>query len=317
MAAAPGEAAHAKPRFFLSYRRDDSAGFAGRLSDGLEVVFGAGSVFRDVDDIRPGQDFADAINAQLKAARAVLVMIGPRWLAAEADGRRRLDAADDFVRREVAAGLASGKPVIPLLVGGATMPEAGALPGAIAALARYQAVVLSDVDWHADLERLVARLHDLGGDDVPERGRRGLLLAAAAVAAVAIYGGRRLLPSLHDNSARRALAAAVVGRWQATVTYDWGDRHDEVFEFADEAGAVHGTATFEGGRLAIEQATLDGGWLSFATRSLESLNGGESKEVVHRYRGHLERDGMRFTLEITGGYSVHTPVTFVARRAGA
>ena len=54
-------------QFFLSYRRDDSAGFAGRLADRLEAAFGAGSVFRDVDDIRPGEDFQTAIHDQLAA----------------------------------------------------------------------------------------------------------------------------------------------------------------------------------------------------------------------------------------------------------
>ena len=86
-------------RIFLSYRRDDSAGFAGRLADAMESEFGAGSVFRDVDDIRPGEDFVQAIESHLRDVGAVLVMIGPRWLDAGADGRRRLDDADDFVRQ--------------------------------------------------------------------------------------------------------------------------------------------------------------------------------------------------------------------------
>jgi len=97
---------------FLSYRRDDSAGFAGRLADALEAAFGSGSVFRDVDDIRPGEDFVDAIESHLHSVDAVLVMIGPHWLEAGADERRRLDATDDFVRLEIQAALDSGKPLI-------------------------------------------------------------------------------------------------------------------------------------------------------------------------------------------------------------
>ena len=65
------------PCIFLSYRRNDSAGFAGRLADALEAEFGAGSVFRDVDDIRPGEDFFSAIESHLREVGAVLVMIGP------------------------------------------------------------------------------------------------------------------------------------------------------------------------------------------------------------------------------------------------
>lgn len=93
--------------FFLSYRRDDSAGFAGRLADALEDAFGPGSVFRDVDDIAPGEDFISTIESQLRDVGAVLIMIGPHWLAAGADGRRRLDAKDDFVHLEIQLARAS------------------------------------------------------------------------------------------------------------------------------------------------------------------------------------------------------------------
>ena len=99
------------PSLFVSYRRDDSAGFAGRLTDALEQRLGIGSVFRDVDDIRPGADFETAIEHNLEKVQAVLVIIGPGWLSAGRDGERRLDRADDYVRREIECALASGKPV--------------------------------------------------------------------------------------------------------------------------------------------------------------------------------------------------------------
>ena len=44
-------------RVFISYRRDDAAGYAGRLEEALERRLGRGSVFRDVLDIAPGEDF--------------------------------------------------------------------------------------------------------------------------------------------------------------------------------------------------------------------------------------------------------------------
>lgn len=62
---------------FISYRREDSAGFAGRLADALEKGLGDEQVFRDVDDIRPGQDFVEAIETQLRHMDVVLVLIGP------------------------------------------------------------------------------------------------------------------------------------------------------------------------------------------------------------------------------------------------
>ncbi|WP_288011220.1 penicillin acylase family protein, partial [Diaphorobacter sp.] len=146
------------PSVFISYRRDDSAGFAGRLADALEQRLGAGAVFRDVDDIQPGADFEAVIARGLDQVRAMLVVIGPGWLDAAVDGQRRLDRPDDFVRREVEQALASGKPVVPVLVGGATMPAANALPIALRGLANRQALVLGDASWSADLARLEAVL---------------------------------------------------------------------------------------------------------------------------------------------------------------
>src|SRR5215831_3485716 len=64
---------------FLSYRRADSAGHAGRLCEHLEGVFGRDRVFMDVEDIAPGQDFADKIEATISACQAVVVVIGPEW----------------------------------------------------------------------------------------------------------------------------------------------------------------------------------------------------------------------------------------------
>lgn len=307
---------------FLSYRRDDSAGFAGRLADALEAAFGAGSVFRDVDDIRPGEDFVQAIASHLREVGAVLVMIGPRWLAAGADGRPRLDDPGDFVRREIEAALASGKPVVPLLVGGASMPTSAELPAGLAGLSLRQAVVLSDGNWRGDVDRLVASLRPLlpgGGTTIKRRWLLGLVGAVVVLGAAAwAIQAWRLSPS--DEPAKPAAVSAqkhdIAGRWTARVKYDWGDRHDEVFEFSYLGDALHGTATYQTGRLTIEQASLEGDWLRFVTRSQEMLGSDTPwKEVTHRYTGQVTPEGIRFTLESGGGYTIHTPVEFVARHA--
>ena len=86
---------------FISYRRDDAAGYAGRLEEALEQRLGRGSVFRDVIDIAPGADFVQAIGQRLAGAQAVLVLIGPRWDGSDASGASRLHDAQDFVRLEV------------------------------------------------------------------------------------------------------------------------------------------------------------------------------------------------------------------------
>ena len=119
---------------FLSYRREDSAGYAGRLAEHLDSVFGHGRVFMDVQDIAPGQDFAAAIENTISACQAVVVVIGPRWVSdlQERAGR------DDFVLQEVGAALRRNATVIPVLVGGAAMPSAAELPAGIAQLSRRQ-----------------------------------------------------------------------------------------------------------------------------------------------------------------------------------
>src|SRR5262245_54500109 len=118
------------PGTFISYRREDAAGYAGRLRESLERRLGAARVFRDVDTIQPGQDFVKAIEARLADCKVMLVIIGREWLdARNAAGARRLDDPFDFVRLEVAAGLARVDVlVVPVLVEEAPMPTAAQLP---------------------------------------------------------------------------------------------------------------------------------------------------------------------------------------------
>ena len=145
---------------FISYRREDAAGFAGRLCDSLERHLPTEPIFRDVDGLSPGQDFVAAIEARLRQCRVCLAVIGRDWLnARDAEGRRRLDQPDDFVRLELTAALARPEVlIVPVLVEGATMPPADALPQEIRALARRQAVSLRDDTWDSDVERLVRSL---------------------------------------------------------------------------------------------------------------------------------------------------------------
>jgi hypothetical protein len=61
---------------FLSYRRGDVAGHAGRLADALRQRLGARSVFQDVTAIAPGQDFTAALDPALDDSDVVLAVIG-------------------------------------------------------------------------------------------------------------------------------------------------------------------------------------------------------------------------------------------------
>jgi class 3 adenylate cyclase/tetratricopeptide (TPR) repeat protein len=146
-------------RVFLSYRREDSAGHAGRLFDALVDAFGKDSVFMDIDTITPGQDFAKAIDSALLMCDDSLVVIGPRWLRLSERGERlQLDGTEDFVRLEIERSLLRNVRVLPILVGGAVMPSSRDLPSSIEALAHRQAFQLSDHRWHADVNELITLL---------------------------------------------------------------------------------------------------------------------------------------------------------------
>ena len=154
------EEARMSGNVFINYRRDDSAGWAGRLHDRLVRTLPARRVFIDVDDIPPGEDFAGLLDAQVAQCDVFLAVIGPRWLGiTDAQGRRRLDDPEDMVRIEVESALQRGKQVIPVLVQGAAMPADEALPAALAPLAfRIASPLRPDPDFRADLLGLVAAL---------------------------------------------------------------------------------------------------------------------------------------------------------------
>ena len=155
-------------RVFLSYRRDDTAAYAGRLYDRLVAHFGANQVFIDIDQIAPGEDFVEVINQKVSETRALAVLIGRHWLdAADAEGKRRLDDPEDFVRLEVKAALDRGLKVIPVLLGGATMPRAQQLPEALASLSRRNAFEISDTRFHHDVGRLIEALDKQVAAPVP------------------------------------------------------------------------------------------------------------------------------------------------------
>lgn len=143
---------------FISYRREDSAGYAGRLYDRLSQRFGNDQVFMDLT-IEPGVDFVERIDEGVSSCSVLIALIGDEWLTAELEGAgRRLDDPSDFVRLEISSALERGIPVIPVLVQGARMPRPEELPEALEELARRNAIELSDARWDYDVGRLIETL---------------------------------------------------------------------------------------------------------------------------------------------------------------
>lgn len=307
------------PGIFISYRREDQAGFAGRLGDALVVAFGEANVFRDIEDIHPGEDFVAAIERNLASVDVMVVMIGPAWLTVSRDGERRLDDPDDFVRREIEAGLASGITVLPVLVSGASMPDEKVLPPTMSALARRQAFTLSDTGWTSDVARLVATIRrSMPGYREGPSTQRWLLLAAGLIAAALLAVGAFFFRTSTSGAGQQQDVAGpaekLSGRWAASVKYDWGAEYREAFELQIANGEVRGSAGYLGLARTIEEGKAAGEQLDFITHTEDVMGDGQRLRVTHRYRGTIKENELHIVLESGGGYSTHPPVAFIARR---
>ena len=152
-------------KIFISYRRDDSAGYAGRLFDHLSARFGGENIFMDIDTIEPGEDFRKVVNNAVGTCDVVLVMIGKQWLTmASEQGGRRLDDPRDWVRMEVSTALANTQTrVIPVLVRGASMPGDSELPANLKELAWRNAIELSDSRFQHDANKLIEVIERVSG----------------------------------------------------------------------------------------------------------------------------------------------------------
>ena len=327
----------ARAQIFISYRRDDSAGYARAVYDELARHFGAERVFIDVDDIPAGQSFADVIRQAVGGSEVLLVLMGKRWLGERDGAPPRIADTGDFVALEVATGLARGMSVIPLLLDGTTMPTAAQLPAPLRPLVERNALELGNTRFAADMDRLVRALREAIGEPAPiptapsppTRGppaARAMWLGGVGVAVVALaLLGWKLAnrgDAAKDSGGATAAASsasarpAIDGAWQADVVYDWPNaRYVERFVLGGEAGALHGSASFLGVARGLLEGSVAPGTVRFVTRTSET-GGGGIVEAVHRYTGRIVGDEIRFVMQTEGGSSPHVPVEFTARRAG-
>jgi hypothetical protein len=144
---------------FISYRRSDSKSDARSICQRLEKAFGKRKVFIDVDSIRPGDDFKSALKNSLEKCNMMVVVIGPRWL----DLLRSSEHIDnqttnDYVHLEIASALERKLPIFPVVVDGATMPEAKELPDDLKPLAFRQAFAVRHDSFPRDMRELEQEL---------------------------------------------------------------------------------------------------------------------------------------------------------------
>ena len=139
---------------FICYRREDSRWPAGRLADALRERFGHDNVFIDVDRVRVG-NWRQQINQALDSSAAVVVLIGPSWVAE----LERLRDEPDEVRYEIAAAIERGKLILPVTLGSVTVPSRRALPQDIASLLDQEVYQLGeDRMWRPTVDVLIGDL---------------------------------------------------------------------------------------------------------------------------------------------------------------
>ena len=150
------------PKIFVCHRREDTADVAGRIFDRLVMNYGDQQILKDLDSIPLGVDFREYLGRMVGECDVLLAVIGPRWLDAEGD-TSRLDDPRDFVRIEIESALTREIPVVPLFVGGASMPSEEDVPESIRPFVYRNGVpVRPDPDFHDDMDRVIAGLDGYG-----------------------------------------------------------------------------------------------------------------------------------------------------------
>ncbi len=340
---------------FISYRREDSSGYAGRLFDILSANFGRENTYMDLDTIKGGDDFEAVIEEKISRCDVLLAVIGERWLTITGvNGGRRLDMAGDFVRLEIAKALERKVRVIPVLVGGATMPHRDDLPTDLRPFALHQAMDLRDAHFHADAEQLIDELKKTVSSITSQPRRlksKRLALAVSSVLAIAVIVGgtlvfRQLKQAAHTNpdsaaekrpapvnrsvpSAQAANPAAievdkskspnkgpadVKGKWKATVKYDWPGA---VYNetFSFEVAGTELSGTAS--LLGVDHGIFDGKVEGDQISFMtKSLTSldDQTYQDKHYYKGTVEGDTIRFSMLTDSSVESHVPVHFTAKR---
>jgi YARHG domain/TIR domain len=192
----------------VSYRRADAQDMAGRISDYLIGKYGETSVFFDVNSIRTGVNYRKRIENAILGSDVVVIVIGLHWLGKTPKGKPRLNDPGDPVRVEIETAMKHKKPILPLLVNGATMPEESELPDTLRELPSYNAAkVDSGQDFRIHMRRLIDSIDETLGTSEGQ----SPLPAPAQPGRFSLYGAGAL-----------AAAAALAGLlWSGVVSFEW------------------------------------------------------------------------------------------------
>lgn len=294
---------------FISYRREDSAGYAGRLYDRLAAHFGTERVFMDVEGIALGTDFVEAIEQAVTSCKVLIVLIGRDWMeVADGAGNRRLDDPNDFIRLETSTALKRNIRVVPVLLEGAQMPREEELPEDLAALSRRQAIEVSHKQWEASTGNLIEALDRIYSADTPggvrpatsTTGTRRWPWLVAAVAGVALaVGGWLYLYPLPDSPITRApirsstepVIASLPGSDKpppaAAQSEPAKPAHETAPDAPQEPAVMPVREPIPVGRLEVQPSRIDYGTVTLGASSVASVtltNSGDAEVPVATLR---------------------------------
>ena len=287
-------------KIFISYRRDDAAGYAGWLSGLLKQHFGNENVFIDVENIEAGEDFVANIQQAVGSCDVLIAVIGREWLdVRKPDGTRRLDDPNDFLRLEVTTALDRDIRVIPALIHGATMPEEKALPAPLQPLARRNAIELSDAAFTHNVRRLIGAIERTLQEPTPDGDARARTVQPAAVHAeetatphgsvrtclIADLRGYTRYTSEHGDEAAARLAGRFAGLTEEAVAQFEGTvielRGDEALAiFASPRNALRAAVALQARCAEVRETDP-----SFPLNVGVGLDAGEIVPVRDGYRG--------------------------------
>lgn len=158
---------------FVNYRTADTRFGAAATYELLASRFGEERIFLDNQSMGPGSIYPQRIREALESARVLLVLIGPRWLAADprSPGRLLIHRENDWVRREIRTAFGRGVTVVPVLLDGARLPDPAVLPEDVVPLVYRQAMEVRHRHLGADIRKLADIVDDLLAAPVVTSGR--------------------------------------------------------------------------------------------------------------------------------------------------
>lgn len=150
-------------KIFISYRRSDSSNISGRIYDLLTEKLGEENVFKDVYSIPAGKNFKKFIENEISKADVLLAIIGKNWTGnSGSKSNSRIFDSKDFIRLEIKTAINREKPIIPIFISGATMPNENEIPSDIEDIIFINGINMrKDPDFKNDFNYLLKSIKNI------------------------------------------------------------------------------------------------------------------------------------------------------------